>query len=164
MLCGLGSKTSYQLETYQCLSLSKDIVLQVLATCCYALQNCVSLLDGAGIILDVSTAEEASEMLQLHISSYVWLAAFYFNERLMLFRIRPKLHYMWHQALQIREWRINIGIFATFHDETFLGKIKMVATACHGKTMTSRVYQRYLLCLALLVHRHKQLDEATAVG
>ena len=140
---------------------SKDVVLQVLATCCYSLQSCVSLLDVSGILLDSDTATEASKMLHLHITSYVWLASYFFNERKMLFRIRPKLHYMWHQANQIREWRINLGVFATFEDETFLGKIKMVATACHGKTMTSRVYQRYLLCLALLVHRHRQLEEPT---
>ena len=160
----LGSVRSFSFEVLCCICelQSKDIVLQVLATCCYSLQNCVSLLDGSGILLDRSTATEASEMLQLHITSYVWLASFFFSQRKLLFRIRPKLHYMWHQAVQIREWRINLGVFATFEDETFLGKIKMIATACHGKTMTSRVYQRYLLCLALLVHRHRQLEEPTS--
>lgn len=81
-----------------------------------------------------------------------------FNQKLMVFKVRPKLHYIWHQACQIKEWRINMGVFATWSDESFLGKIKLVATACHGKTMTSRVYQRYLLCLAMLVHRHNQME------
>lgn len=140
--------------------LSKDIVLQVLATCCYSLQKVVTLLDSSGIILDGDTAAEASDMLLLHIKSYAWLAAFFYNERVMVFRIRPKLHYIYHQAIQLREWKINIGVFATFHDETFLGKIKAVATACHGKTMTVRVYERYLLCLALLVHQHQTLEQS----
>lgn len=91
-------------------------------------------MDNSGILLDVDTANEASEMLLLHIKSYAWLAAKFDSERLMAFKIRPKFHYLWHQACQIREWRINVGVFATWSDESFLGKIKLVATACHGKT------------------------------
>lgn len=139
---------------------TKDMVLQVLATCCYSLQRCIFLLDGSGIILDRETAEESSEMLLLHIKAYSWLAAYFYKLRIMVFRIRPKPHYIYHQAVQLREWRINMSVFATWSDESFLGKIKLVGTACHGKTMTSRVFQRYLLCLALLVHRHNQLDES----
>lgn len=141
---------------------SKDIILQVLGTCCYSLQKCISLMDNSGILLDVDTANEASEMLLLHIKSYAWLAAKFDSERLMAFKIRPKFHYLWHQACQIREWRINMGVFATWSDESFLGKIKLVATACHGKTMTSRVYQRYLLCLAMLVYRHNQMEKPSS--
>ena len=140
-------------------SLVKDIVLQVLGTCLHSLQRCISLLDHSDLILDPETAADASDMLKLHIKSYCWLASFYYNQRQMLFRIRPKMHYMWHQAVQIREWRLNIGIFAAWDDETFLGKIKAVAISCHGKTMANRVYDRYLLCLALLVHQHQQLNE-----
>lgn len=134
------------------------MILQVLATCCYSLQKCINILDNSGILLDEDTANQASEMLLLHIKSYAWLAAKFYNQKLMVFKVRPKLHYIWHQACQIKEWRINMGVFATWSDESFSGKIKLVATACHGKTMTSRVYQRYLLCLAMLVHRHNQTE------
>lgn len=136
----------------------KDIVLQVLATSCYGLQRCITLLDHAGIILEDAVAKESSEMLLLHIRTYAWLAAYFYNQRLMVFRIRPKMHYIFHQAIQLREWKINFGVFACFHDETFLGKIKAVAKACHGSTVLHRMLQRYILCLALLVHRHEQLD------
>lgn len=138
---------------------SKDIVLQVLGTCCYSLQKCITELDHSGIILEESVANEASEMLLLHIKTYAWLASYFYSSKLMVFRIRPKLHYIWHQALQIRQWRINMSVFSTWTDESFLGKIKLVGTACHGKTMTTRVFQRYLLCLAMLIHRQKTIDE-----
>ena len=138
--------------------LSKDMVLQVLATCCYSLQQAITVLDNSGVILDYNTAHEVADLLQNHITTYAWLAAFWFNQRKMVFRIRPKLHYLWHQAAQMREWQINICGFATWDDESFLGKIKAVATGCHGKTMTVRVFQRYLLCLALLIHKHQKLE------
>lgn len=157
MVYWIAKKTKEAAESHP-----QDIVLQVLATCCFALQKCITILDNEGLILDHNTAAEASDMLLLHVKAYAWLAAFFYTERKMIFRIRPKLHYIWHQAMQLKKWRINIGAFATFHDESFLGKIKAVATACHGKTMTARVYERYILCLALLVHQHQQLDEATA--
>ena len=133
-------------------------MLHTLATCCFGLQKCIEIMDSGGIILDQPSANEAYESLMMHIKSYSWLASFYFSKKQMLFRIRPKLHYMWHQARQIKEWRLNLVLFSTTHDETFLGKIKKVAIACHGKTATARVYQRYILCLALLIHQHKQLE------
>ena len=67
--------------------LSKDIVLQVLATCCFALQKCITILDNEELILDHNTAAEASEMLLLHVKAYAWLAAFFYGERKMIFRI-----------------------------------------------------------------------------
>lgn len=139
---------------------TEDIVLQVLGTCCWGLQKCINLMENGGIILDEPVATEASDSLFTHIKSYAWLAAYYYAKKIMLFRIRPKLHYVWHQAVQIKEWRINVMIFSTTHDETFLGKIKLIATSCHGKTFTRRVYQRYILCLALLVHQHNKLENS----
>ena len=139
------------------MTLTEDVVLQCLGTCCFGLQRCIDLMSAGDIILDRPTAVEASDALFMHIQMYAWLAAKYYCDRHMLFRIRPKVHYMWHQACQIRDWRINVQVFSTIHEESFLGKIKLVATACHGKTATARVYQRYVLCLALLVHQHRKL-------
>lgn len=117
-------------------------------------------MDGAGIILDKQTADEAATALFTHISSYSWLASFYYSKQLMLFRVRPKLHYLFHQASQIKAWQLNMLVLSTTHEETFLGKIKKIAVACHGKTATARLYQRYILCLALLVRQHRVLEQS----
>ena len=136
----------------------KDRVLQVLATCCYSLQRAITLLDSSGILLDEDTAHEASKMLCLHVKSYVWLAVYFFKKHQLLFRIRPKHHYLLHKAVQIRTWKINMKVFSTWDEEAFLGKIKAIACACHGKTLTQRLYERYILVLALTLNWHGQLN------
>ncbi|CAK9052682.1 Uncharacterized protein SCF082_LOCUS28789 [Durusdinium trenchii] len=136
-----------------------DRVIHVLAACTYALQRCIDLCDASGLLLDTSAACEAADSLVLHLKTYSWLAAFFFAERALLFKVRPKHHYMFHQAMQLKAWRINLNGFATWDEEGFLGQIKAIAIACHGATATQRVYQRYLLVLALMVQRHRELND-----
>ncbi|CAK8998908.1 unnamed protein product [Durusdinium trenchii] len=138
---------------------NEDRVIHVLAACTYALQRCIDLCDASGLLLDTSAACEAADSLVLHLKTYSWLAAFFFAERALLFKVRPKHHYMFHQAMQLKAWRINLNGFATWDEEGFLGQIKAIAIACHGATATQRVYQRYLLVLALMVQRHRELND-----
>ena len=117
-------------------------------------------MDSSGLVLDDATASEASESLVFHIKTYHWLAAFYYSKRVFLFRVRPKMHYEYHQAIQLKVWKLNLrSLFSTFDDESFLGKIKAITVSCHGKTATTRLFQRYTLCLALLIRRHQQCEE-----
>ncbi|CAK9058274.1 unnamed protein product [Durusdinium trenchii] len=136
-----------------------DRITHVLATCAYSLQRCIDLCDNSGLVLDPTAANEASDSLRLHLKTYSWLAAYFHRERLLLFKLRPKHHYVYHQAMQLKAWRININSFSTWDEEGFLGQIKAIATACHGATATYRVYQRYLLVLALMVQRHRELND-----
>ena len=76
----------------------------------------------------------------------------------MLFKIRPKFHYLWHQAVTLKTWRINVGVFANWDEEALLGKVRFIAVACHGRTVTQRVFERYLLVFALTIHRHSELE------
>lgn len=141
------------------LSRAQDRITHVLATCAYSLQRCIDLCDNSGLVLDPTAANEASDSLRLHLKTYSWLAAYFHRERLLLFKLRPKHHYVYHQAMQLKAWRININSFSTWDEEGFLGQIKAIATACHGATATYRVYQRYLLVLALMVQRHRELND-----
>lgn len=72
--------------------------------------------------------------------------------------MRPKIHYLYHQAEQIRTWKLNLCTFANWDEESFLGKVKAIGVACHGRTFLSRIYERYIICLALLVQNHKRLE------
>ena len=137
---------------------AEDPVVQVLATSAYSLQRTICIMDNSGLILSEADAKEASSMLLLHCKTYCWLSARFFRDRVLLFRIRPKLHYIVHQAWQVKELKLNLSGFTTFEEESFLGKIKGIICACHGSTCYVRFYQRYLLCLALMVRRHRQLD------
>lgn len=133
----------------------EDRVLQMLATCTFSLQRGIELLDQSGLVMDWGKAREASESILLHSKSFSWLSAHFFEKRVLLFRMRPKSHYIMHQALDLQKTAINLNCFHTFQEEAFLGRIKALALACHGRTMTARVFARYVLCLALLVHKYR---------
>ena len=79
-----------------------------------------------------------------------------------MFRMTPKAHYIWHQAVQTRQWRINPFLFHCFGEESWLGKIKCIAKQCHGRTMTSRIIARYLICLALYLENHRRRSKDIA--
>ena len=53
-------------------------------------------------------------------------------------------------------WRLNQFLFQTMDEESFLGKLKNIFTACHGKTANRRMYSRYLLVLAMLLEDHRR--------
>ena len=69
----------------------------------------------------------------------------------MLFTIRCKTHYNHHIAEDVKKHRLNPAVYHTFQEESFLGKLKHIAVKCHGKTCTKRVFQRYLLCIAIFL-------------
>ena len=136
-------------------------LLQVLATCCYGMQRAIEILDNSGLLMSESDANETAECLQLHLVTYAWLAAYYWEEGVLLFRFRPKHHYLFHQAVQIAEWRLNQSIFHTWDQESFLGKIKQICVKCHGATATVRVFERYLLCMAMMLEQHRRVQSWT---
>ena len=119
--------------------------MQVLATSAFSLQRAICILDSAGIVLGEMDAEEASKMLLLHCKSYCWLSAFFVSQRKMLFRVRPKLHYIVHQALQVKNLKLNLSSFTTFEEESFLGKIKAIICSCHGATCLRSVFSKILV-------------------
>ncbi|CAK9069954.1 unnamed protein product [Durusdinium trenchii] len=136
---------------------SEDTVLQVLATCAWSLQRVVEIQDSGGMVLTQTDANDAGDLLRLHIKAFVWLALYFKPRKLWLFKIRPKTHYNFHMAERLKLWRVNHNILDTFQDESYLGKLKSIALKAHGGTMVLRVMQRYLLTLALYMH-HYQSD------
>lgn len=83
-------------------------------------------MDNSGLILSVEDAKETSRCLLVHLQAYSWLASFFWEERRLLFRLRPKHHCVFHQSRQFEQWRINQAMFHCFDQESFLGKLKNI--------------------------------------
>lgn len=115
----------------------------------------IDIMDGSGIILSCEDASDAAQSMKLHLKTFVWLALYFHDRRKMLFKLRPKSHYLWHMANDLATWRLNFAVFHTFSEESFLGKIKAIALKTHGRTMTQRVFQRYLLFMAVFLHQNR---------
>ena len=129
----------------------KDRVIQVLASTSYHIQRAIELMDNSGLVLYPADAREAADSLLRHLETYSWLATCMWQERRQLFLMRPKHHCLWHLSLQVRHWRLNLCMFHCFDEESFLGKVKAICQKTHGKTATKRTFQRYTLCLAMLM-------------
>lgn len=119
----------------------------------------MEIFDAGGIILSRRDAVEASESMLHHLRSYQFLNGNHGIEKVHLFRMRPKSHYLWHTAKQTRVWKINPFVFHCFQEESWLGHCKRIALQCHGKTMHHRIYERYLICLALYLENHKRVEQ-----
>lgn len=134
-----------------------------MAACAYFLERTTQIFDGAGLVLNRDEAEEASQCLTNHLVTYGWLASYYFERRVMRFKIRPKGHYLFHVAREIKEYQLNQSMFATWMEESYLGKIKAVAVKCHGRTCTQRIFQRLFLCFAIFLHEHAKVDRVESM-
>ena len=137
----------------------QDLVLDTLNYCAWNLNRAMEIFDAGGIILSARDAIEASQSLLDHLRSYQFLNGHHGIPNAMLFRMRPKAHYLWHTAKQTRVWMINRCVFHCFQEESWLGHCKRIALQCHGKTMTYRIYERYLICLALYLENHKRAQK-----
>lgn len=134
----------------------KDLLLNVLATCAYSLQRAIEIMDSAGLVLSNDDAREAKQSLISYVQSFCWLAFHCCDNHLLLFKVRPKTHYLYHVATEVGELRLNQNLTHTFEEESFLGKIKAIAAKTHGKTMPQRVFQRYLLCFAVFIDQDRR--------
>lgn len=129
-------------------------MLQALAACCYFLQRTTEIFDTSGLVLTQEQADEASKCLADHLVVYAWLASYDYERRVMRFKLRCKSHYLWHVSWEIGQYKLNQNLFHTFHEESWLGKIKAIATKCHGRTCSQRIFQRLFLCFAMFLHEH----------
>ena len=116
-------------------------------------------MDHSPLVMSKSDASETAQSLQMHLLCYGWLSAYFDEQRKMMFRFRPKHHYLFHQALQTNEWQLNQGMFHTWDQESFLGKLKQICVRCHGGTATVRVFERYLLTMAMMFEQHRRVTK-----
>lgn len=135
----------------------EDVMLQILSECCFSLQRATEIQSIGGIILGKDEAAEASKCLFVFVGCYSWLALACHDKKWLLFKCRPKLHYIMHTAEDLKSLRLNqLKLFSTFTEESFLGRIKSIAQQVHGRTFAMRVFQRYLLVFALVLHQFKE--------
>ena len=132
--------------------------MQVLATSSYGMQRVIEIMDHGSLVLSDEESLEAHDCLQLHLKAYFWLAAYFYQKRILLFKVRCKTHYLFHVASDILELKLNPALFQTFEEESFLGKIKAIALHCHGGTCTDRLFLRYILCLANCLANFKKTE------
>ena len=120
---------------------------QVLATLLWATAEFIHVSDHAEFVLSQASLDQLHHAANLADMTYAWLCN-HTHERL-LFRPRPKNHYMGHLTDQTVRLRLNPRDLACWQDETYLGFVKKLTRMCHGSSVLKTSLLRYFLCLAL---------------
>ena len=98
----------------------------------------------------VLSLQEISASCELHLIAWQHLACECQKRSMRLFKLRPKHHSLDHMSSQLARTKLNPRkVFSCFADESFLGYLKRIGTRCHASTMTKRIFERYLMFLAL---------------
>ena len=97
-----------------------------------------------------------SRHLVVHLRSTRALASHFWDCDLMAWKLRPKHHYLLHLSQDVVRNKLNPRIYHCFGAEGWLGTAKSVARMCHGKSMTHRFLQRYILGMAEFLKNSSQ--------
>lgn len=94
--------------------------------------------------------KDISDCIRNHLIAWQHLAYRFELLKMKLFKLRPKHHSLDHLGSQVARTRINPRrVMSCWNDESFLGYLKKIGIKCHVKTILERLYQRYILGLAL---------------
>ncbi|CAJ1436467.1 unnamed protein product [Effrenium voratum] len=130
--------------------------LQGGACCIWSLQQAITVMDCADIILEQEDATMARELIMQSLQHWQGLRQ---SSRSKRWKLRPKHHYIEHMAFQLERTRLNARHMSCFQDESYLGCLKRLAVRCHARSVLPRVFQRLILNLAL---RFRDSREAKA--
>ena len=100
------------------------------------------------------------------LDGYMHLAAKAFEGRLLLYKLRPKHHYLVHLLDHAVETGMNPMHLSNFLDEDNMKMMRGVAKACHAKTVKHAWARRYILKKVLNWRGGKTYDKliCTALG
>jgi len=147
-------KTALQFFTEKSIELAEkspeDELLCLMAVCVWNLHAAVCTMDHGDLILGDREAKDISDCIRNHLIAWQHLAYRFELLKMKLFKLRPKHHSLDHLGSQVARTRINPRrVMSCWNDESFLGYLKKIGIKCHVKTILERLYQRYILGLAL---------------
>ena len=145
--------------------------LHFLALCVWSLHAAIVIFDNEGMIMDNAAAqagravahknvwcecacpifwpEAAHRHIQRHLHCWQRLASYSQKQGWLLWRFKPKHHYLDHVSWDLPGTRLNPNMGSVWDEESFLGKIKKIAVRCHSATTMKRLIQRYLLLMGM---------------
>ena len=80
-------------------------------------------------------AEEGTRLLQIHLQLYHRMAQHSLRSRNLLYKFRPKHHYLSHLIGEVKLNKLNPFHLANFLDESFMGVMHGCVHACHPRSM-----------------------------
>ena len=115
---------------------------------------------GAKPYLSANERVESVELAEAFIDAYTRLAARNLSLERLLYRIRPKLHYVAHLIHDVRTSGLNPEAVACWLDEDHMKWLATIAASLHAKTASLKLAKRYLLkrSIGWMQHSKKKLS------
>lgn len=133
---------------------------KVRASCIWGLANAEYIMDCGRLLLPREHAVECKRSIYTYLQCVQWLSHDSQVRGTYMYYIKPKCHYIEHQAMELSEtdpWSLNPRCVSCMCDETFMGKLLKIGKKTHSITASLRVLQRYLLFIAIRWEKRRRL-------
>ena len=119
---------------------------QLRATMVWNLSAALSIwYRGSRPTLTQEQAEQSAEFGRNHLRTYALLALKAAESERLLYKLRPKHHYMEHLLDEVERLHRNPMAQSNFLDEDNMKVLKGVSLACHPRTVKTTWARRYIL-------------------
>ena len=123
---------------------------QLRATMAWCLSGALSLwYQGPRPTLTQEQAERSAWLGRRHLRCYAKLALGALESKRLLYKLRPKHHYMEHLLDEVERLHRNPMAQSNFIDEDNMKILKLVSLACHPRTVKTTWARRYILKKAM---------------
>ena len=117
-----------------------------LVLCLHNLASFVHGVSSMGVLLQPPEALKLRRAGEAFVVVYLRLASQAVAADTAMFKIRPKLHYFHHLAMNIKV--LNPKVLSCFGEESYMGVVGKLAGKVHRRAVAVRTLQRYLIRLA----------------
>ena len=127
--------------------------LKLRATALHSLREFVTVCDVGDTFLTHAQSRQACAAGWLFLRCYQALASAALAEKICLYKVRPKTHYMAHLLLQLATTRENPKCYDLMCAEDFMGRIKRIGRLQHRNTIGQAVIENLSIFYAHRWHR-----------
>jgi hypothetical protein len=134
---------------------------RVRARMAWGLLKFIRTCDSSGLWMSPNDAQAAGDAGLLFLRSYMELVAYAASKEWVAYKVRPKLHYLWHVITDLPRKRLNPRRIDLFGSEDMIGKVKQIAKSCHRSSALYYTCLKWIMLWAtrwnrVLQERHRE--------
>jgi hypothetical protein len=133
-----------------------DAYTRLRATCGWGIAEFIHVSDSSGLVLSDHQVNRLVFGGRTYLQAYSNLAQGAAMAGQFIWKVRPKCHYFVHLLDFAAASKLNPAHMGSWHEESYLGKIKVLGLRCSGKTMLTTSLLRYFLYLGIRWERRRQ--------
>lgn len=138
-----------------CQEFADDDHGQLRALCAWGMCDFLHVMGHAGLVMTVEQTDRLVHAGNTYVRCYCVLAERAATNKIWMWKVRPKCHSYEHMLSFALTSRLNPQRLACWSDESFLGKLKVVAQHCASTTMLKTSLLRFFIYVGLRWQRRR---------